>query len=112
MQAARPTANGCKSSSIYSLTGVIHGHVHGYTTFKISHLVFHPNFTLLFKLLDEMSEYWLISVPGDVKEGHPSWDMLKSKIGALSNIWRFHIPADLKVTAVNLFLICQVTRLA
>ena len=70
---------------------------------KNSHLVFPPNFTLLFKILDEMSEYWLISVPGDVKEGHPSWDMLKSKIGALSNIWRFHIPADLKVRSVNLF---------
>ena len=88
------------------------GATHDYTTFKNSHLVFLPNLTLLFKILDEMSEYWLISVSGDVKEGHPSWDMLKSKIGALSNIWRFHIPADLKVRAVNLFLICQVTRLA
>ena len=61
-------------------------------------LVFLQNFSLLFKILDEMSDYWLISVPGDAKEGHPSWEMIKTKIGALSNIWRFHIPSDLKVS--------------
>ena len=48
-----------------------------------------------------MSDYWLISVPGDTKEGQPSWETLKSQVGALSNIWKFHIPADLKVGTLD-----------
>ncbi|XP_028399810.1 V-type proton ATPase subunit C 1-B-like [Dendronephthya gigantea] len=48
-----------------------------------------------------MSEYWLISVPGDNKEGLSSWDRLKTQIGSLSNIWKFHIPSDLKVGTLD-----------
>lgn len=47
-----------------------------------------------------MSEYWLMSVPGDNKEGQPSWDELKRKIGTLANIWKFHIP-ELKVGTLD-----------
>lgn len=43
-----------------------------------------------------MEEYWLMSVPGDNKEGQPSWDGLKRTTAGLADIWKFHIP-DLKV---------------
>ena len=56
-----------------------------------------------------MSDYWLISVPGDTKDGQPSWETLKSQVGALSNIWKFHIPADLKVCR-HLNMISHKTR--
>ena len=51
---------------------------------------------LVLQIKKEMSEYWLLSVPGDNTEGQPSWDDLKKKIGSLSNVSKFHIP-DLKV---------------
>jgi hypothetical protein len=63
----------------------------------INFSVFQENFSFLFKISGKMSDYWLISVPGDTKDGQPSWETLKSQVGALSNIWKFHIPADLKV---------------
>lgn len=44
-----------------------------------------------------MAEYWLVSVPGDTKDGQSSWESLKAQINPLSNIWKFHIPGDLKV---------------
>ncbi len=44
----------------------------------------------------EMSEFWLVSAPGDPRP-EDTWTLIKDKTSSLSVNYKFHIPSDLKV---------------
>jgi hypothetical protein len=44
-----------------------------------------------------MSEFWLVSAPGDPKP-EDTWTLIKDRTGSFSVNYKFHIPSELKVS--------------
>lgn len=44
-----------------------------------------------------MSEFWLVSAPGDPKP-EDTWTLIKDRTSSLSVNYKFHIPSELKVS--------------